>query len=57
MYLLEYYEVDCMPRDELVQYYSELLEDLERLKTMVLHIEDRLDYLDDGVTDSIYRDE
>lgn len=54
MYLLEYYEVDCMPRDELVQYYSELLEDLERLKTMVLHIEDRLDYLD---TDSIYRDE
>jgi len=57
MYLLEYYEVDCMPRDELNQYYIEVLEDLARLNDMASYIEVRLHDLDDGVTDSIYRDE
>jgi protein associated with RNAse G/E len=46
MYLLEYYEVDCMPRAELNQYYIELLSELSRLNDMVSYIEVRLDDLE-----------
>ena len=50
MYLLEYYEVDCMPRDELNQYYIEVLEDLARLNDMASYIEVRLHDLDTGLS-------